>query len=176
MSKLSKILVATSLFVFSAGVMAQGKVVVFNAERAILNTEAAQAQIKKFEANANFTEMRAKAESLTAKLQEMDKQLKNEGVTWSEERKIEHRKTMEYSKADLDLEVKKIQQEQQIIIQQLLQAQAQNAQKVVQELVESEGIGLIINQQAVQYADSSYDITAKITDRLNSLNKKPAGQ
>lgn len=171
MIKLIKISMVAALVAFSAGSFAQGKIAVFDVERAILNTDAAQAQIKDFEANADFAAMKAKYESMAAELQALDKELKTDGVTWSDEKKIDHRKKMEYLKADFDLETKKIQQEQQIVFTRIIQGQAQAAQQVVKELVDSEGIGLILNAQAVQYADSAYNITAKITDRLNNLAK-----
>lgn len=158
----------SALLIASGSVFADGKVAVFNLQSAILNTTAAQAQIKEFEAKADFAELKAQFESVRAELQGMDKDAQTNSVTWSDEQKAEHRKNMEYKRVDLEVVTKKLQQESQTIVSQILQSQAQAAQAVVQELVKSEGIGLILDAQAVQYADSSYDITAKITDRLNN--------
>ena len=149
-------------------VYADGKIAVFDLQQAILNTEAAQKQIKEFEAKAAFANLKAEFEAIRSELQAMDKDAQTNSVTWSEEQKGEHRKNMEYKRADLELVTKKLQQESQIVVQQIVQAHAQKAQAIIQELIQSEGIGLILNAQAVQYADSSYNITAKITDRLNN--------
>lgn len=74
---------------------------------------------------------------------------------------------MEYKRADLELVAKKLQSENQQLIQQILQANADRARTVIQDIIKSEGIGLVLNAEAVTFADSSYDITSKITDRLN---------
>lgn len=167
MKKLINCLAMSTLLIVSGSVFAEGKIAVFNMQSAILNTNTAQAKIKEFEAKAAFADLKAQFESVRAELQSMDKDAQTNSVTWSEEQKAEHRKNMEYKRVDLEVVTKKLQQESQTIVSQLLQAQAQAAQAIVQELVKSEGIGLILDEQAVQYADSSYDITAKITDRLN---------
>ena len=40
-------------------------------------------------------------------------------------------------------------------------------QAVLRELIQSEGIGLLIQRSAVIHADNGYSITAKVTDKLN---------
>lgn len=161
-------LLVCALAVFGSSVYAEGKIAVFDLQSAILNTDVAQKQIKEFEAKAAFADLKAQFESIRSELQGMDKDAQTNSVTWSDEQKAEHRKNMEYKRVDLEVVTKKLQQESQTIVNQILQAQAQKAQTIIQELVKSEGIGLILNAQAVQYADSSYNITAKITDRLNN--------
>jgi hypothetical protein len=55
-----------------------------------------------------------------------------------------------------------------------MQNQAISAAK---EIIATEGIGLLLNassqSQNVIHADTSFDITPKVTDKLNKLNKKP---
>lgn len=161
-------LVVCALLALGSSVYAEGKIAVFDLQGAILNTDAAQKQIKEFETKAAFADLKAQFESIRSELQAMDKDAQTNSVTWSDEQKAEHRKNMEYKRVDLEVVTKKLQQESQTVVNQIVQAQAQKAQAIVQELVKSEGIGLILNPQAVQYADSSYNITAKITDRLNN--------
>ena len=161
-------LIVCALFALGNAAFAEGKIAVFDLQAAILNTDTAQKQIKEFEAKAAFADLKAQFESIRAELQALDKNAQTNSVTWSEEQKVEHRKNVEYKRADLELVTKKLQQESQIVVNQILQANAQKAQAIIQDLVKSEGIGLILNSQAVQYADSSYNITAKITDRLNN--------
>ena len=151
----------------SAFIFLASKIAVFDLQAAILNTDAAQKQIKEFEAKASFADMKAQFESLRSELQAMDKDFQTNSVTWSDDKKAEQRKDMDYKRADLELVTKKLQQESQTVVGQILQANADKAKAIVQDLVQSEGIGLILDAKAVQYADSSYNITAKITDRLN---------
>ena len=167
MKNIVKGLVFVALFATGSSVLAEGKIAVFDLQAAILNTDAAQKQIKEFEAKASFADMKAQFESLRSELQAMDKDFQTNSVTWSDDKKAEQRKDMDYKRADLELVTKKLQQESQTVVGQILQANADKAKAIVQDLVQSEGIGLILDAKAVQYADSSYNITAKITDRLN---------
>ena len=170
MKKLLNGLLVSLLLALGSNVYADGKIAVYDLQQAILNTEAAQKQIKEFEAKAAFADLKAQFESVRAELQAMDKDAQTNSVTWSDEKKAEHRKNMEYKRADLELVTKKLQQESQTFVNQIMQANAQKTQQIIQDLVKSEGIGLILDAQAVRYADSSYNITAKITDRLNNAN------
>lgn len=167
MKKLTIALLSTVLLAGSGMAFAQGKIAVFNLEAAILNTDAAQKRIKEFEARASYADLRANFDQVRADLQKLDEELKKNEATWSEERKAEQRKQMEYKRADLELVAQKLRSENQSLIQQILQANAERARTVIQELIKAENIGLVLNAEAVTYADSSYDITAKITDRLN---------
>lgn len=160
-------LITTALLAFSSFSFAEGKIAVFNLQGAILATDAAQKQIKEFESKAAYSDLRANFDQIRSELQKLDEQLKKNGATWSDERKTEHRKQMEYKRADLELVAKKLQSENQQLIQQILQANADRARTVIQDIIKSEGIGLVLNAEAVTFADSSYDITSKITDRLN---------
>lgn len=167
MKKLSITLIASAMLAFSGLTFAEGKIAVFNLQSAILSTDAAQKRIKEFESKAAYADLRANFDQLRSELQKLDEEVKKNGATWSDERKGEHRKQMEYKRADLELVAKKLQSENQALIQQILQANADRARSVIQEIIQAEGIGLVLNAEAVTYADSSYDITAKITDRLN---------
>lgn len=167
MKKLTITLIATALLACSGFVFAEGKIAVFNLQGAILNTDAAQKRIKEFESKAAYADLKANFEQIQSELQNLNEEAKVNGATWSDERKTEHRKQMEYKRADLELVAKKLQSENQALVQQILQENAQRARGIIQDIIKSEGIGLVLNAEAVTYADSSYDITAKITNRLN---------
>lgn len=167
MKKLSITLLATILLAGSGFAFAEGKIAVFNLQAAILNTDAAQKRIKEFEARSAYADLRANFEQVRSDLQKLDEDLKKNSATWSEEQKADQRKQMEYKRADLELVAQKLQSENQSLVQQLLQANAERARNVIQDIIKSENIGLVLNMEAVTYADTSYDITAKITDRLN---------
>lgn len=167
MKKLSLVLMTFVFLTVPAMVFADGKVAVFNLQAAIINTDAAQKVIKEFQAKAEIADMKAKYESIIADLTKMDQDEKTNGVTWSQDKKIENRKQMDFKRADLENEAKKLKGENDRFLQGILQENAKAAQAVVQDLIKSEGIGLILNAESVVFADSSYDITAKITDRLN---------
>ena len=60
-----------------------------------------------------------------------------------------------------------LQQAEQELGQRLLQEMTPKVQAVLRELIQSEGIGLLIQRSAVIHADNGYSITAKVTDKLN---------
>lgn len=169
MKKLTLTLLATVLLAGSGFALAQEKIAVFNLQAAILATDDAQKRIKDFQGRKAYTELRADFDQARADLTKLDEELKKNEATWSQERKAEQRRQMEFKQADLELVAKKLQSEDQEIMQQLLRANVERAQEVIQDLIESENISLLLNMEAVAYMspNSSYNITSKITDRLN---------
>lgn len=167
MKNLTNILIVTALMACSGLTFAEGKIAVFNLQGAILSTDAAQQQIKEFESKASYADLKANFEQLRVDLQKLNEEAQKNGATWSDERKVEQRKQMEYKRADLELVAKKLQGENQAFVEKILQANAERARTIVQDLIQSEGIGLVLNAESVTYANASYDLTAKITDRLN---------
>ena len=61
----------------------------------------------------------------------------------------------------------KLQQAEQELGQRLLSEMTPKVQAVLRDLIESEGIGLLLQRSAVIHADNGYSITAKVTDKLN---------
>ena len=79
------------------------------------------------------------------------------------------RKRIASKQADLEHVGRKLQQAQQVLGQELLQEMTPKVQAVLRELIASEGIGLLIQRNAVIHADNGFSITAKVTDKLNQL-------
>ncbi|AFU98261.1 putative outer membrane protein OmpH [Simiduia agarivorans SA1 = DSM 21679] len=147
--------------------MAADKVVVFDLQSAILNTDLAKKRIQEMQANAEFAGLQAKFESLRADLQKMAKDAEKNGVTWNPEQTAEHRKKMEYARADLELVAKKLQAEQKATAQRVLEELGPKAQAALKDVIAADGIGLVLSTQTAYYAEPSLDITAKVTEKLN---------
>lgn len=147
--------------------MAADKVVVFDLQSAILNTDIAKKRVEEMQANAEFASLKAKFETLRADLQKMAKDAEKNGVTWSPEQAAEHRKKMEYSRADLELVAKKLQAEQKATAQRVMEELGPKAQAALKDVIAAEGIGLVLSTQTAYYAEPSLDITAKVTEKLN---------
>ncbi len=169
MGKTMKKIVLTACVMMSS-VMAQAandKVVVFDAQRAILSTDVAQERFKLLESKSDFLSLKTKFESLKADLQALQKEAEIKGLSWSESDKAEHRKKMEYLNADLQLSVKKLQAEQQAVAQAVMQELGTKASTALNEIITAEGIGLVLDAQAARYANPAFDITAKVTEKIN---------
>ena len=65
-----------------------------------------------------------------------------------------------------------MQQAEQAAGQALLQEMAPVVQEVLRELINTEGIGLLLPRASVIHADPGYSITAKVTDKLNQKQGK----
>ena len=71
--------------------------------------------------------------------------------------------------SDLEYVAKKLQTLQTQNAQRVMQELAPQAQEVLREIIETDQIGLLLQQQAVIHADLGYNITAKVSDKMNQL-------
>ncbi|MBU2886980.1 OmpH family outer membrane protein [Gilvimarinus agarilyticus] len=164
---IKRILLASALMVTSVGALAEGKVVVLDAQRAMLATDLAKKTVDGLQKNAEFTALRAKVESLVADLQALQGKAEKDSMTWSEDQVAEHRKKVEYLRADYELAQKKMQSEQQQILQKVQQQLQPKIPAILEQLTKDEKIGMIINAQSVFFADPDHDITALLVEKLN---------
>jgi outer membrane protein len=87
----------------------------------------------------------------------------------SEEDQVAARQKMASKQADLEYVAKKLQTLQTQNAQRVMQELAPQAQEVLREIIETDQIGLLLQQQSVIHADLGYNITAKVSDKMNQL-------
>lgn len=162
-----KVMMIAAAMVLSGIALASDKVAVFDLQTAILSTEVAKQRVQELQSNAEFAAMQAKFESLRVDLQGLAKDAETNGMTWSQEQQAEHRKKIEYKRADLELAAKKLQAEKNAAVKRIMQELAPKAKTVLNQMITAEGIGLVLDSKVAYYADASFDITAKVTDKLN---------
>ena len=97
----------------------------------------------------------------------MAKEAESKRLTWSQEQALGHQKKMEYAKADAELAGRKIQAEQQQLQQKIMQELGPKAQESLQEVVQEEGVTILLRADAVMLAGPESNLTAKVADRLN---------
>lgn len=169
MNKLIKLAVLM-IAVFSATVVtAEGKIAVIDPQQAIMNTEVAQQRLKALSAEPGFVENRKQLDELGKSYQDTVAQLQKDAAVMSAEQKQAEAQKLQEKRGDIEHVQRKLQAAQQQLVQSLAQEMGADLQKVIGELIKSEGIGLLLNQQAAIHADSSYSITAKVTDKLNQM-------
>jgi outer membrane protein len=178
--KMNKIILAslaTILFAMSAATQAQGKIAVLDIERAIYNSDAAKARIEAFNAQADTVASNKTMERLQQDGQKLVEKLRAEEAILSPEQKAEMQKKIQGIQSDMQYEAKKMQQAQGELVANIQRELGPNLGKVIDEIVKEEGIGLLMTQPQVPqlkqlflYVDTGYDITAKVTDRLNKQN------
>lgn len=169
MKTLTKLVATATLMMLPLTVLAQGKIAVVNLQAAILQSEYAKQRLAVFESNEDFTSDKNKYEQLVAELTELKENYERDEAAMSEAQKVAASQKLTSRQSDLEYVVKKLQAMQQQNAQRVFQELAPKAQEVLQQVIATEQVGLLLNQQAVIHADMGYDITAKVTDKLNQL-------
>ncbi len=169
MSRLLKItFIALALALPSTG-FAQGKIAVVNLQEAILQTDLAQKRLSEVRSQSDYKADKAEFEKLKGEFEELAKKFQKDAAVMSQEQQVAARKKLASKQADLEHVTGKLQQAEQQAGQGLLQEMSPKVQKVLRELITAEGIGLLLQQQAVIHADAGYSITSKVTDKLNQM-------
>ena len=151
----------------SVVVAAEDKIAILDVQQAMFASDYAQSRVKQSIESADFVALKAKAEGSAADLQAMSKEAEVKRLTWSAEQAGSHQKRMSYAKADYDLAVQKIQGEQKQLQQQVLQDLSPIFQQALSEVIEEEGVTLLLRAESVLSASAENNLTAKVVDRLN---------
>ena len=148
---------------------AQGKVAVLDVQEAILNTDVAKKRLEAFREQPDITENVKQLEALQKEFQALVEQIKKDSAVMSADQKQAQSKKIQDKRADIEHVGRKLKAAEQEMAQALMQELGPKLQQAVGELIKSEGIGLLLNKQAVMHVDSSYSISAKVTDKLNQM-------
>ncbi len=149
-------------------VSAEVKVAVVDVQAAILNSEEAKrllGQIQQ-EFSAEEEEIRKIQSEAAAILERMQKD--SEVMSDGEKRRMQEQ--IESLNNDFVYERQKLQRAIESRQQELFAGIDQRVQKAIEELVLSEDYDLIIPRQAALYVGDLYNITRKVTEKLNELD------
>ena len=161
------LLVSIALSLLPSAVLAQGRIAVVNLEEAILQTDEAQARLNGLRTLPDYEADKSEMERLQTEREELIKNLQKDLAVMSAEQQQAARKRMASNNADLEHVVRKLQKQEQDLGQALLAEMTPKVQAVLRDLIQSEGIGLLLQRSAVIHADNGYSITSKVTDKLN---------
>ncbi len=169
MTRLIKATLLTIAMALPAVAVAQGKIAVVNLQEAILQTDLAQKRLAEVRSQEDYKADKAEFDRLKKEFEDLAKKFQKDVAVMSQEQQVAARKKLASKQADLEHVTGKLQQAEQLAGQSLLQEMSPKVQQVLRELITSEGIGLLLQQQAVIHADAGYSITAKVTDKLNQM-------
>ena len=167
MTVTQKMFAVIALSVISAASWAQGKVVVLDPTGAVKGTAAAKAKIEKLQKSAEFAAAKVKLDGLAADIKAMQAEYQKDGMTWSAEKRAENEKKLQSLGQDYQFQGKKLQAEQQALMQQIMQEVGPKMEAVVKQLVESENISMIVDAKAVMMSKPENDLTPKVTALLD---------
>lgn len=163
-----KILLVVTFGLLATTAMAEEKIVILDMQAAMMGTDVAKKSLDALRKDAGFTALQAKVESYVADINALQASAEKNSVTWSEEQLADHRKKVEYLRADYELAGKKLQSEQQAVLQRVQQELTPKVRPVLEALIKEQKIGLVLNAQTAFHADQAYDITPELIKRLNA--------
>lgn len=148
---------------------ASGNVAVISARQAILNTDAAQKRLKEIQATKDFSDGRAQLTNLQKDGQALVERLRKDGVTMKAEDRQQAEGKLRQIQSDIQYQSKRLQDQQDQGLQTVVEQLLPRFRDITRSLIEQEKIGLLLDVDSgvVLHADSAFDITAKVTDRLN---------
>ncbi|MGD9983278.1 MAG: OmpH family outer membrane protein [Porticoccaceae bacterium] len=157
-----------ALAVFALPAAAVDKIAVVDIQRVIFTSDVAKARQKQLQAESEFVSLQAKYDSIAADVKALQKKIEAERDTMSQEQATENQKKMEYLRADYDLVERKLRAEVQQLQGKIMEELQPKVQAALKELVEAEGITLLLQREAVIVADPALDVTGKLLERLNA--------
>ena len=146
---------------------AQGKIAVLDVQTAILQTELAKKEFKTLQARPDFAANIKQLETLQKDYTANVEKLKKDSAVMSDAQKQTEAQKLQSSLTDIQHVRKKLETAQQELAKKLMQALSPKLKQVIPEIIKSEGIGMLLDRKAVMHADESYDVTAKVTAKLN---------
>lgn len=176
MFKFNKFIIAATaslLMAVSGFANADGKIAYVDLERAVGNSDFAKERIKAYSSQPDVAESNKTLERLQAEGQKLVEKLRSEDAILSPEQKAELQKKVQGIQSDMQYEAKKLQQANAELNQSLFKEIGPRLGKAIDEIVSEDGIGMLIAKpdprlgQMILHVDSSFDITAKVTARLN---------
>jgi outer membrane protein len=171
-SRLLRVAFTALLFSVPALGWAEGKIAVVDVQAAILNTDIAQTRITEVREQEDYKKNKAEYDRLKSEGETLLKTFQKDAAVMSQEQKVTAQQKLGSMQEDLDHVTNKLQQAEQGAGQALLQEMAPRVQEVLREIIEKDGIGLLLQRQAVIHAEPSYSVTAQVTDKLNQLTTK----
>ncbi len=167
MIKRVQILVVAFTLLAAGAVSAQGKIAVLSVQEAVFNTEVAKKRLKKLQKDKDYADEKKDFEDLKKKVTKDIQALQKDAAVMSEAKKASQQKKIAAHRADLEHMAKQLQASEKDVLQELLVEMSPKVQEIVADMIKKDKIGLILDRQAAMHADSEFNITAKVTDRLN---------
>lgn len=165
------VLLSATQLVFAAGAT---KVAVLDVQAVVLGSEAGKSGMAELEKNAEYTALKAKLDNLEAELKTLDEQGKNQGLTWGEDKKKEHREKMTEVARERQAAITTLNRARESVFVQLLNVMEPGISMALEAVMAAEGIELVLDSKAAVHKVPTADVTPMVVDRLNKLNTQAA--
>tara|TARA_R110001592_G_scaffold20450_1_gene82883 strand:+ start:2204 stop:2755 length:552 start_codon:yes stop_codon:yes gene_type:complete len=167
---ISKVLAFAGLLLTSAVAIAQQPVVgVVNLEQALFNSQAAQEMQAAI--NEEFSDDQERADRLNTELRELVTRAQRDESIMSDSEKRKINSDAQEKQVQLQLISERVQAALQERQQAFVDSMRQNLGAAIQSVVQEGGYTLVLNADSVAFFDNVYDISGKVTAKLNELNQ-----
>ncbi len=170
MNVMNKLLVCVAFLLVSGAALAQEPVVgVVNLEQALFNSTAAQelqAVIQE-----EFKDDQTRAETLNTELTELVEKAQRDESIMSDAEKRKLSSDAQEKQVQLQMISERVQAALQERNQAFIDSMRENLSAAIQSVVEEGGYNIVLNADSVAFFDNAYDITGKVTAKLNELNQ-----
>jgi len=165
--QLLSIVAITLALVASPMAMAEVKLAVVDVQRAILGSEEAKRLLSQIQ--DEFKGEEDEVRQIQAEITKMLERAQKDGEVMSEAEKRKLQQQIDDKNNDFVYLRQKLQKQVEARQSELFAGIDQKVQKAIEEIVLSEDYDLILPRQAVIYVGDLYDITRKVTEKLNEL-------
>ena len=167
---ISKVLAFAGLLLTSAVAFAQQPVVgVVNLEQALFNSQAAQEMQAAI--SEEFADDQQRADRLNTELRELVTRAQRDESIMSDSEKRKINSDAQEKQVQLQLISERVQAALQERQQSFVDSMRQNLGAAIQSVVQEGGYTLVLNADSVAFFDNVYDISGKVTAKLNELNQ-----
>ena len=153
----------------SPGVLAQEGVAVVSVEFAVQQTDYFQQQLKVLQQDDDYKELEEEGNDKLEDLRELQEKAGREAATMTEKQLASMQGRITEKANDLKLIQSKLEARQKNLWENTLVDLRDHIQKAVQEVIKARGIKVLVNRQAVLYADELIDITDDVAKVINRL-------
>ncbi|WP_339671393.1 OmpH family outer membrane protein [Dasania marina] len=146
---------------------AQGKIAVLDVQTAILQTEVAKKEFKDLQARPDYAESVKQLEVLQKEFMTNKEKLQKDSAVMSDEQKQAEGRKLQSSATDIKYVREKLQAAEQELAKKLMQAFYPKLQQIMPEVIKEESLGLLLDKKTALHVDNGFDVTAKVTAKLN---------
>tara|TARA_R100000687_G_scaffold83586_1_gene87191 strand:- start:2564 stop:3076 length:513 start_codon:yes stop_codon:yes gene_type:complete len=165
--KLNKALVAL-LLTMTAGVsLAAEKIAVLDVQAAIINSDVAQERLKAMREQKEFKANIKEVEKLQEEHNNLVAKLKKDSAVMNQEQLQAQTEKISEKRSDIEHVYRKLKASEQKLMQDVVQELGPTLQEVVNKMIKDDKIGMILDAKATLHVTNDYNITAKVTDKIN---------
>ncbi|MEX0943592.1 MAG: OmpH family outer membrane protein [Pseudomonadales bacterium] len=161
-------IIATFLMLLGTSAVAEVKIAVVDVQSAILNSEEAKRLLAQIQ--SEFKSEEDEIRKLQSEAAELMQRLQKDADVMSDAEKRRAQQSIESKNNDFVYLRQKLQRRIEERQGELFAGVDQKVQTAIEELVRSEDYDLILPRQAALYVGDVYNVTNKVTEKLNRLD------